>query len=596
MRWLVFALAVVLPSPVLAQEIDVQPYLMDATPTSIWVLWETTSGEESRVTFGPEGGATADATGTAAMSEGAYRVHEVQLTGLMPATAYVYTVHTGTASAGPFRFTTPSDDPEVSFRMIASSDMQRDSANPEVWGRVIHDGMLAFLDGDGPSPDEALAFVLLPGDLVDDGREHEQWIDQYFAPAADLMSVVPFYPVLGNHERNNHFYYDYMRLPRNGEPTEADRFWRMDRANVRVIGLDSNMGLFFGDQVGFLEAALTEACADAAIDFVFVAVHHANHSELWPAGETPFVASVVERVDTFSRECGRPSVLFYGHTHGYSRSASIDAPHLWINVASGGGNIDYWNEYDDQYDDPATQVSQDEWGFVVVDATAGDDPQLHIRRFSLGNEEMARENELRDEFVVRRHDTPPATPTPTMPRGVVRSECATLAASDFSDPDDDLHGASHWQVSTSCLDFADPVIDAYRAWENWYDGVDLAAGDDLTDEALTELSPDTFYCWRVRYRDRNLSWSEWTEPVAFRIGEGGAGIAEGCDDPTMLTMPEPVPDAGPGAEPTTMSGCGCRAGRGAPSRGALLLGLALVVRTIRTRTPSSRVRSAPPLR
>jgi len=50
----------------------------------------------------------------------------------------------------------------------------------------------------------------------------------------------------------------------------------------------------------------------------------------------------------FSMECGKPSAHFYGHTHGYSRGESRDAEPSVVNVASAGGNIDYWGEYADR--------------------------------------------------------------------------------------------------------------------------------------------------------------------------------------------------------------------------------------------------------
>jgi hypothetical protein len=86
---------------VAAQGLHVRPCVQDATPTSAWILWETTAG--------------------AVASE----LHH---------------------------FTTPpAREADTSFRMIAVSDMQRDSANPDVYRRVIHDGVLAYLAPEGAS-------------------------------------------------------------------------------------------------------------------------------------------------------------------------------------------------------------------------------------------------------------------------------------------------------------------------------------------------------------------------------------------------------------------------------------------------------------
>ena len=39
--------------------------------------------------------------------------------------------------------------------------------------------------------------------------------------------------------------------------------------------------------------------------------------------------------------------------------------------------------------------------------------------------------------------------------------------------------------------------------------------DNLTDEKVKRLSPNTFYFWRVRYRDQNLNWSDWSDVLTF---------------------------------------------------------------------------------
>ena len=80
------------------------------------------------------------------------------------------------------------------------------------------------------------------------------------------------------------------------------------------------------------------------------------------------------------------SIHFFGHTHGYSRGQSKDHEHLWVNVATAGGAIDHWGEYP-QEDYSEFTVTQDEWGFVLVDVEAGDNPQFKLKRISRGNEE-----------------------------------------------------------------------------------------------------------------------------------------------------------------------------------------------------------------
>ena len=46
-----------------------------------------------------------------------------------------------------------------------------------------------------------------------------------------------------------------------------------------------------------------------------------------------------ERLEAFSADCGRPGLLLFGHTHGYSRGQSLEHRHAAVNVATAGGAI-----------------------------------------------------------------------------------------------------------------------------------------------------------------------------------------------------------------------------------------------------------------
>lgn len=556
-----------------AQEIRVGPYVQDVRETSAWIVWESSEGDESVVEWGGSDALGASATGASIASEGSARLHEVELTGLAPSTRYHYRARTGAASSEVFHFTTrPARGSEVSFRIVAISDMQRDTAHPDVFRDVVHRGILAVSARDfAPMADDGIAFVLVPGDLVDDGRVHASWRDEFFDPARDLMAYVPFYPVLGNHEHDADHYYRYFHLPAEGGGEE--RWWAMDHGNVRVIGLDSNLLLLVGDQQRFLEDQLATACTDDRIDFVIVQLHHAHVSELWPTGEEPIATEIATRMSRFASECGRPSAQLYGHTHGYSRGASRDHPHLWIDVASAGGNLDHWGEYDDQYDADEVTVSQDEYGFVVLEVEAGDAPVLRVVRYGMGDEVTPRDPEIRDTLEVRRWNEAPATPRARTPRGRVAPTCASMLASDFLDPDGDLHGATQWQVAPACDGFSDPLVDRYRTHENWYAGDDTQAGDDLRDEPLAELEPGAWHCWRARYRDRALAWSAWSDPVAFVVDADGD---PDCDDPTVAPPPT-MPPQEPGP-----AGCGCS--HGARGTGAAGLVAFVLVAWLRRRS------------
>ena len=518
---LITVFIVLFSATLFSTEIVIQPYLQNAIPSSIYIMWETSSGSESVAEWGLTNGLGNSTNGTAESVSGGSYIHTVLLTGLSSNTKYYYKVITEDVESDVFNFITPPlSSSENPFHLIAMSDMQIDGANPNKFYEIVHDGILNYVQEEfSDDLSTGLQMVLIPGDLVDSGWNYGSWAEEFFIPAEPLFSNVALYPVLGNHESNTSYYFSYFNLPDNGTSGYEEHWYTTDYSNVRIIGLDSNFDFQLSAQLNWLENILTETCNEEQIDFVFAQLHHPYLSELWLDGETEYTGEIITLLENFTTECGKPSIHFFGHTHGYSRGQSRDHNHLWVNVATAGGNIDYWNEYA-QADYDEFTVSQDEWGFVSVDVEAGDFPQFTLKRINRGNEYLFRDNEKRDEITIKLNNTPPAVPVGIYPDSDgIEPECVELKASIFSDNDGDNHQASHWQVSQSCSDFSAPVIDRWKSNENWYNDVDTQENDNLTDEIVIDLSENSDFCWRVRYRDGSLGWSNWSEPVSFSTGE-----------------------------------------------------------------------------
>ena len=403
-----FTLLLLLPLLGISQtpisEFLVNPYLQDAEPNSIKIMWETTGGEESMVEYGTTAKLGHTATGIAFdINFSESRIHEVKLKKLKRFTVYYYRVKTGKLVSDIYQFKTPpfpSDN--ESFNIIAMSDMQKDHNNPDKFLEVVNDGIIQYLNKEfkGTLPNN-LAMVLIPGDLVVTGTEYKQWQNDFFKPAEKLFSEVPVYPVLGNHEKNSSFYFKYFSLPENGSPSYAEHWWFKDYGNTRIIGLNSNDGYRDSpEQYKWLQKLLKETAQNDAVDFVFAQLHHPFKSELWIPGEEAFSGKVVKMLEEFSTETGKPSIHFFGHTHGYSRGQSKEHKHLWINVASAGGAIDNWGEFEGRDYDEFT-VTQDEYGFVMVEVDGGkENSKFTIKRISRGNENILRDNEKTDQITI----------------------------------------------------------------------------------------------------------------------------------------------------------------------------------------------------
>lgn len=507
-----------------AQTITIKPYLQDVTPDSAKIMWETSSGEQSLV----EWGVTSDLGKVTSgifypVDYSSKRIHEVKITGLKRFTIYYYRIKTGSVTSDIYQFKTPpfSNDGE-SFNLLAMSDMQYDSDHPNKFAEIVNEGIMTYFDKTygGNIPDN-LAMVLIPGDLVENGNKIHQWKEKFFNPAEKLFSQVPVYPVLGNHENNSIYYFKYFELPENGTPAYHEHWWYKDYGNTRILGLNSNkVYRDLSEQIEWLNKVLEDTAKNDDIDFVFAQMHHPHKSELWIPGESDFSGKIVKILEDFSTKTGKPSVHFFGHTHGYSRGQSKDHKHLWINVASAGGAIDNWGEFEGRDYDEFT-VTQDEYGFVMMEIDDNKtNPKFTLRRISRGNLKNPKNNVLSDSITVFKKSYQPKKPIIAYPKkgDITQMGKLVLKANSFSSViHKAFHAASNWQISKT-PDFSKPVYDKWRQHENWYYNENRQKNDDLTDEEVeVRLKPNVTYYCRVRYRDQHLNWSDWSKAVSFTV-------------------------------------------------------------------------------
>ena len=507
-----------------AQNIIVKPYLQNNDTTSVTIMWEVDNVGIGEVHYGLTPFEMDSITAsTSVLGEGSSRIHTAQLSSLLADTKYYYKIIMDNGEQSQlYKFRTIIEHVnESSTQLIAISDMQRDGSHPDKFREIIEQGIVPIISSEvGPSLND-LEAVLIPGDLVATGGDYSQWKDYFFNPSDSLSPYVPFYPVPGNHE---YFggglpnFIKYFSLPENGPPTLINECWYKDISNLRIIGLNSNSGSADQNlQLAWLGELLDSTAMTDHIDFVFAQLHHPYKSELWTPGESDFTGMVIDSLEEFTSLSNKPSIHFFGHTHGYSRGQSRDHKHLWINVATAGGAIDNWGEFPNA-DYEEFVKSQDEYGFVYIDVVAGGEPQFTIKRFSRGDQDVVENNILRDELTVFKNEWIPSTPVNTFPLDgdTLLSNCVTLKASEFLGVADSMQ-ASHWQVAKGG-DFIDSLVASnwYQS-ENFYFEVDLQANDDLTDASFQSLSSDSVYHWRVRYRDQNLEWSNWSNPTTFFV-------------------------------------------------------------------------------
>ena len=76
-------------------ELVVNPYLQNATPNSIYIMWETDSESPTILEWGESPFLTETTYGTSFVNFISSKIHTVELSGLEPSTRYYYRVVVG---------------------------------------------------------------------------------------------------------------------------------------------------------------------------------------------------------------------------------------------------------------------------------------------------------------------------------------------------------------------------------------------------------------------------------------------------------------------------------------------------------------------
>ena len=314
----------------------VKPYLQFATQNSMHILWETTAPASTTVEYGEAlQKANEPNLSKTETIEGTRNLHEVKLDKLKTSTKYLYKVksitETGQVIESPvYTFKTAVKDDEATFFAFIG-DTQFNSRTPWAWGKIA-----------GKIWDDRPHFIIHAGDLVDTGTRKTDWTQHFFTGGHVAMSRFPMYTVLGNHEQDAQYYYDYMVNP------APEYYYTFHYGNIQFFMIDTNRDIHEGsEQYDWLEWELAKSDADWKI----VVHHHPPYSsEENDHGDTYIGASTY---GTHARnlvplyEAYDIDFCLFGHTHVYERTWPLfeDAVNLkngvvYINSGGAGGGLE----------------------------------------------------------------------------------------------------------------------------------------------------------------------------------------------------------------------------------------------------------------
>lgn len=498
------------------------PYLQEQGTNSMTICWHDISSANTRVQYGIDSNLGSEVSGNSELISDPFRWHTVRLTGLLPNTRYFYKVMSGSGESGIYAFRTmPENNYTGKLRFILLSDTH--ASDTTMAGKILRAARDKITELYGADIENHLNGIFHSGDIVVSGSTPKHYSLQYFQPLSALSSYVPACVAAGNHELESPYFYQYLKLDNlSAFPQHTglnEKIWEVQYGKALFIGLNTNIVEQYGEtQANWLDDRLNEAETDPGIEFIFVFFHHPPMSELWIVGGTSYVN---DRLLTVMKKYSKVQEIHYGHTHGYERGTSTsdiqDGDIRMICTGGGGGPLDPWTAGENKnYSDIHKCISN--YFFEILEIDLANHSYLNSV-YSLGTLSKPKNSVIIDQWYKKLNQAGPGKPT--LKNISKTPEYIEFNTSDFSGTDSLM--SVRFQIIDSSAAF--PVIlDSIMHWTDIYgidqysEPLDLNSGINLYMCRISKsiLSETKDYLFRVRYRDHNLKWSEWSDGVRFK--------------------------------------------------------------------------------
>jgi len=198
------------------------------------------------------------------------------------------------------------EQPAPSFSFIYMSDTQPDPENNNYssWGELLKKA----------AGKNRPAFIMIGGDLINDGNDQEEW-NRFFAAGGEVLKNMKLYPAVGNHE-NPELFRRLFELPSNGPINRQETFYSFDYGNAHFTVLDSNaMGGAEQEDLAWLQKDLSSTKQPNKI----VMFHHPPY----PAIAIPKDmdrAQAIQQAFVPILEANEVDLVLSGHQHVYMRT------------------------------------------------------------------------------------------------------------------------------------------------------------------------------------------------------------------------------------------------------------------------------------
>ena len=309
----------------------IEPYIQNATDSSFHVLYET-SEQSQAIAFLAIAEHNVLKVNFRQVLQNVKNgsLHNVTFGDLKKGEQYIYRVAAVTGKDTLWGPVTQYAIPDFYRQPIVCAIVGDTQNSPDMWGHFAE-----MIAGERPS------FVLHTGDMVEYGPNLDDWTDEFFRPARNLFRYCPLYPVLGNHEMNVKYFYQYFDVP------EPKWFYTQKKGNALFVFVDANRDILRGSkQYEMLEQAL----ASSREQWKIVLHHHPVYTSSGyrdPATQRvvtgdPNITHLRSLYETYGVD-----LVLNGHNHNYERTMPIYRDAIdnakgvtYITTGGGGGSLE----------------------------------------------------------------------------------------------------------------------------------------------------------------------------------------------------------------------------------------------------------------
>lgn len=507
-----------------------KPYLQSPSATSIVISWKDETVETPEIQFGTSD-TNLDKKATGSKSQlsdktATYNLNKVELTGLDPDTKYYYKV-AGSEEVYSFK-TQPAIGNKDHYRILLLGDHHRIDYSSYEW--LIAAAKETVQKKYGAPLEEKINLVMNIGDQVD-----RAWLDQYernhFYKSSYFSTGIPTMTAVGNHDvyedadlKKWNTIFSYENLSYQGISSNTEAYYAFQEGSILFIVMNTNPDYTNDVQLNWLKQVVEAASKDNTVTFIMSSCHRPVYTEtyLMDGSDPGYSEWLKNEAAPVLGSCRKHVLNTAGHQHYYHRGQMVDQNFYHL-VSGGAAWWQLWEDAKDATDADLIQKTLDYWTYVIIDF-APQEQTMTAETYSLGHIKVAHNNILVDKFTVNLSQTDQPSKPGIEPITGTLELPAVIKARPYSSPGNSEFNAAQYQISQSQT-FDELAYEKMLYAQNFFkDGgpAKYLPTDTQKDKQCTELELGKYalisgdYYVRVRFRNDNLEWSEWSEPQAFK--------------------------------------------------------------------------------